>query len=307
MRLLLAAAFAVTTVGLCLSEARAMRIAFRSPAQRAIGSELVVIGKVTGFEKDLVQAAPHAGAKDTVGYKVAIVQVKTGVIGAEKLTEVKVGFIPAPKAEPVPPAPVGGPIRPVIRPRPVRQPELAEGQELLLFLAKHPSGKFYVLPAMSPPVDLSTDAGKAEVESVKKIAAILADPAKGLKSDKPEDRAETASVMVMKYRSFPELGGEVEQAAIPVEESRTLLKALTEVSWSNVIRPGMPVMPNPTQAFYALGLTAKDGWVPPAIVPSPPGSPPVDFNEVQRQAFMQWLDGPGKGYQIKKVVAKSVR
>ena len=61
---------------------------------------------------------------------------------------------------------------------------------------------------------------------------------------------------------------------------------------------------NPVQAFNALGLTDKDGWIAPAIAPSPPGAPPVDFNAVQKDAFLKWLEGPGKNYQIKKTVVK---
>ena len=60
---------------------------------------------------------------------------------------------------------------------------------------------------------------------------------------------------------------------------------------------------NAAQVFYSLNLTEKDGWVQPVIV-NAPGAPPVDFNAVMKDAFVQWLGGPGKNYQIVKNVPK---
>jgi hypothetical protein len=155
---------------------------------------------------------------------------------------------------------------------------------------------------MSQPVDVSNDAGKKELEAVKKVVALLADPMKGLKSDKAEVRAETACALVMKYRSFPDLGGETEQVAIPADESKLILKALAETEWSNTLRPGAAAgSPNAMQAFNMLGLTAKDGWVAPAIVVQPGGLMP-DYAAIHKDAFLKWLEGPGKDYQIKKLV-----
>jgi hypothetical protein len=277
-----------------------MRIAYRPAAQRAINADVVVVGKVTALEKDLVQAAPSPGAKDTVGYKLAIVKIDSALAGANKLTEIKVGFIPPPKPDPNVNPPVR-PIRPIGR---VQTPELKEGQELILFLAKHASGDFYVIPGMTPPVDVTTEQGKKDLENVKKVTAILADPSKSIKSDKPEERSEAATVLILKYRSFPAFGGETEQVAIPIEESKQILKALTDGEWSNLVRTPTSTNLNPVLAFHALGLTDKDGWIAPLIAPAPPGSPPVDFNAIQKDAFLNWLDGPGKNYQIKKIVPK---
>jgi hypothetical protein len=158
---------------------------------------------------------------------------------------------------------------------------------------------------MSPPVDVTNDQGKVELEAVKKVAATLADPMKGLKSDDVNVRAETAAVLVMKYRAYPDFGGEVDQVPLPVDESRLILKALGDGEWSNLFRPGALARPNPVQAFYSLGLNDKDGWAAPVIPPALPGAPAVDFNAIQKDAFMKWLDGAGKNYQIKKVVPKA--
>ena len=73
----------------------------------------VSVGKVTGFEKDAVQAEPYPGAKQKVAYKVAVVKIADDLTGAGKMKEIKVGFVPPPKPDPK------GPPRPV-RPLPGR-------------------------------------------------------------------------------------------------------------------------------------------------------------------------------------------
>jgi hypothetical protein len=173
---------------------------------------------------------------------------------------------------------------------------------MLLFLDKHPSADFYVMPAMSPPVDVSTDAGKKEAEAVKKVTDLLADPMKALKSDKADVRGEAATLLVMKYRAYPPFGGAVDQVPIDAEQSKLILKAIAEADWKSV-RP-VPGATNPMQAFYQLGLTDKDGWKPPVIPPVQPGQPQPDFVGIQKEAFAKWLAGPGKEYQVKKLVPK---
>jgi len=301
------AAVAAAAVALVAAPAPALMIAMKPPVQRAITADVVVVGKVAKIEKDLVEVpAPFAGAKDKQKYKIAVVTVETGLAGADKVKEIRVGIFQPPKPDPVKPQPGGGPVGPVVRPPrgPAAPIELKEGQELLLFVSKHPNADFYIITGMSPPVDLKDEQGKKDLEAVKKVTDVLADPTKALKSDKADARAEAAAIMITKYRSYPEFGGEVDQVPIPADESKLLLKALTEADWSNqIVRPGVGNTPNPLQAFYSLGLDRKDGWVPPAIV-NQPGAPPIDYGAVQKDAFVKWLDGPGKNYQIKKVVPK---
>jgi hypothetical protein len=301
-RYLFAAALVAGLVAANESVAKLM-IAFRPAPQRAVTADAVVVGKVTAIEKDTVDALPFPGAKDKIAYKVAVVKIQTNLAGANNLTHIKVGFIPPAKAQPPAPPPPGQPaIRPIRPIRPgLQAPELKEGQEMLFFLGKHSSADFYVMPGMSPPVDVTTDAGKKEVEAVKRVTELLADPMKGLKSDKADVRAETAAVMVLKYRSYPDSGGETEQVAIGADESKLILKAIAEADWKSVqTNPGMP---NALQAFAQLRLTDKDGWKQPVFPKAAPGQP-VDFAAIQKDAFVKWLAGPGKDYQIKKVVAK---
>lgn len=272
------------------------------PARRAIMTETVVVGKVTGFEKELVQAAQYPGVKEKVGYKIATVKIDAGLIGAANMKEIKVGFV-AP-AKPDSNAPAGG-VRVVesCGHQPVF--ELKESQELILFLVKHQSGDFHVIPGGVPPVDLkSGDQAKKDLESVKNVAAILTDPSMAaLQSYTPEVRAEAAAVRVLKHRNYPVLGGEVDQVAIEAGENELLLKGLTQGDWS-IQNARFDAPPSPLQAFQSLNLTDKDGWIAPVIV-NAPGAPPVDYGLVQKDAFRKWLAGPGKNYQIKKTVPKT--
>jgi hypothetical protein len=305
-RYLLAAALAVAGMVALQESAAGLMIAMRPAPQRAATAEVVVVGKVTAIEKETVDATRFKGDKEKVAYKVAVVKVEKALAGANNLTHIKVGFIPPPPVQPVPPGapPAAGGLRPAIRPgRPgLQAPELKVGQEMLLFLDRHPSADFYVMPGMSPPVDVSTDAGKKEIEAVKKVTELLADPIKALKSDKADVRGEAATLLVMKYRAYPPFGGEVDQVPVGADESKLILKALAEADWKAVQKA--PGATGPMQGFYQLGLTDKDGWKPPAFPPVQPGQPQPDFIGIQKDAFVKWLAGPGKDYQVKKVVPK---
>ncbi len=267
-----------------------------STFDRFVQSDVVVVGKVTAIEKATVDATlPYPGTKDKVAHTVAVVKIGTAVAGANNLTHVRVGFVPPdPKAPPLRGS--GG----VIRPRePV--PELKDGQEMLLFLVKHPTADFYVMPGRNLPYDASSDVGKKELEVVKKFAAVLADPMKGLTSDKADVRAETAAIAVAKYRTYPVFPAKIEEVALPAEESKLILKVLAEGDWT---QNGRGEQPHALYGFHNLGLTEKDGWKEPVLPPAQPGQPPIDFGTVQKDAFVKWLAGPGKDYRIKKVVPK---
>jgi hypothetical protein len=305
---LFAAALAVAGLFVVPTAANALMIAFMPAPQRALTADVVIVGKVTAIEKDTIDAEPFPGSKQKVAYKVAVVKIETGLAGANAVTHVKIGFVPPPKADPPQPVDPNLPVRP-IRPRPgIQMPELKEGTEMLFFLSKHPGADFYSMSPMSPPVDVKSDGGKKELEQVKKVMALVAEPLKGLKSEKPEVRNQTAAALVQKYRAYPQFAtGEPKQEAIDKEESKLILKAIAEADWKQQVRP----VPgdefgffNPISAFYQLGLNDKDGWKPPVIPPQVPGAPPIDFNALQKETFVKWLDGPGKDYVIKKFVSK---
>jgi hypothetical protein len=266
-----------------------------SVIERLLLSDLVVVGKVARIEADTVEATPpYAGVKEKTKYRVAVVKIDSHVAGADKPKEIKVGFVPWPKREP--------------GHRPLRtdilMPELKEGQESLFFLVKHPTADFYVMPGRNYPVDMKPEHGKVALEMVKRAAALVADPMKGLKSDKAEVRAETAGLMVLKYRARSVFVAETEAVAIDADESKLILKGLAESDWRfEGPRSLGTYMPLPYLAFLHLGLTEQDGWVDPVIVNNP-GTRPPDRGVVIGDAFGQWLKGPGKNYVIQKLVPK---
>ncbi len=286
---------AVAVVALLAAPSPALMIAMRPVPQRAVTAEAVVVGKVTAIENDPVEAAPFAGAPNTVAYKVAVVKIDTPLAGAANMTHLKVGFIPPPPPVKADPNLQPGGIRPGIIRRPGFNPELKVGDEYLLFLAKHPGGAFYMMPNMSPPVDLKAPTAKKEVEQVKAVLAAVADPMKGLKAAKAEDRLLAATALLAKYRAYPEGRGEAEQVPVAADESQLILKALAEADWTKFD----PMAPNAQQAFYSLGLTPEDGWA------QPKPQPGTNFQATMKTAFVKWVAGPGKTYQVKKFVPKT--
>jgi hypothetical protein len=265
--------------------AEAKRIAIHyTPIQKLARADAVVVGKVGSVEKATVAAAPFPESADKVDYKVAVIKIETGLAGAAGVTHVKVGFLPPPVD---PAAPVRGGVRPVA---------LAEGDEGVYFLTKHHTGAFYTIsPAMAPALTAAADY-KDQLALLKKGAAVLAEPAKALEAGKAEDRTFAAVVLVTKYRTYPESGGEVETVKVAADESRAALKALAEADWAP--NPADRNAPNPFQAFGQIGLTDKDGWRQPVVKPG------EDFVAKSREAFAEWVAGAGKDYRINKIVPK---
>ncbi len=303
---LYATALAVAGLFAVPSTAGALMIAFQPAPQRALTADVVIVGKVTAIEKETVDAEQFPGQKQKVAHKVAVVKIETGLAGANNVTHIKIGFIPQPKVEPQPVNPNQPAILPIRPGRPgFGMPELKEGTEMLFFLSKHHAADFYTIPNMSPPIDVKTEGGKAELAEVKKMMALVAEPMKGLKSEKLETRVETAAALMTKYSAYPAFGGAVDRVAIDKEESKLILKAIAEADWKQQVRP----VPgggnlNAMQAFYQLQLNEKDGYKPPVFPRPVPGQPRPDFNAMQKEAFVKWLDGPGKDYVVKKNVAK---
>ncbi len=266
--------------------ARADRIApVARPVDRALRVPVVVVGKVTAVEKDTVDAAYFKGGPK-VAHKVAVVKVETNLIGAENTTHVKIGFVPNG---------TGG-IRPGRGPE---NPNLKEGDEFLFFLVKSPGGAaFYVMTYMTPPLPSDAPKFKEQVADVKGVLALVADPAKALRAEKPEARFAAAVAILTKYRTRAEGAAfdDFNEEPIAADESRALLKALAEGKWAP--RPAGDDGAHAYAAFAQLGLTDKDGWQ------YPKAEAGKDFTEQVREAFAKWLDGPGKDYRVKKLVEK---
>src|SRR5437764_180523 len=96
-RKLFLAAAAALVIAMPVEAKRAIRIF--TPVEKLVRADAVVIGKVSALEKDTVTAAPLPGA-EKITYKIAVIKVESGLVGAANVTHVKVGFIPPPPADP---------------------------------------------------------------------------------------------------------------------------------------------------------------------------------------------------------------
>jgi hypothetical protein len=283
-RQLLAAAMGLIVLA-APADAKRIARAF-GPVEKVARAEIVLAGKVTAIEKEMVDAVRFPGDTQKVPHKVAVIKIDKPLIGGGAVTHVKVGFIPPPPIDPTTPRPpIRGGFQPV---------ELKEGQEGVFFLTRHAGGEFYTFSPMMGPIDSKAENYKTQFEQVQKAAAALADPMKALKADKPADRFFSAAALVARYRSYPESGGEVETLKVAAEESQLILKAIAEADWKKSDENGLGAL----QSFYQLGLNPSSGFQ------QPQPKPGVDFEETLRAAFVAWLADGGKDYRIEKLVPK---
>src|SRR5947209_10774719 len=94
--------------------------------QRVAKASVIVVGKVTGFSDRAVSAHTWwdpSGAK--AEHQVALVDVKTVLLGDAKLKQVKIGFIPNERRRGLQPS---------------------AGEEGMYFLSPNPDGGFFALP-----------------------------------------------------------------------------------------------------------------------------------------------------------------
>ena len=265
------------------ASAVAIMIAPASIAQRVALSDVIVVGKVTGFGDKLVSAGSPFGGDNKVDFQIAIVQVGDAVFGAKDAKEIKVGFQPA-----------GGPGG---RPGPIRRPfprfALTLDQEGCLFLAKHPTEDFYVGRNYYDIIAKGGPGFDKDIDEVMRCVKLLADPMAALTGKNADDRTLTAEMLVTRYRTVQPGGSKTE--AIDAEESKQLLLALADADWNPKANgpagPRGPQTMTPQAAFFMLGMTPADGW-----------TPPKDFKELP-DAARQWLKDNAGTYRIRRFVA----
>jgi hypothetical protein len=217
-----------------------------------------------------------------VEWQVVAFQIEDPLLGVNKETkEIRVGFIPPPVA-PRPGVLVGGRRAAVV---------LSTGQELALFLVKHPTEDFYVPEMYFSVIDKKSPNFDKEIEATKRCIKLLGDPTAGLKSKDADDRLLTAGMLISKYRT-DRTNGKAKTEATDAEQSKLILAALAETDWAamnrNPILFGFQM--NPQSLFLRLGLTEKDGW-----------KQPMNFMEVPAAA-KQWLKDNAASYRIQKFV-----
>jgi hypothetical protein len=285
---MLRTAFVAAVAALVLAPAADAKRAIRifSPTEKLVRSDVVAVGKVTAVEKDEVLAPQFPGATDKAAYKIAVVKIENGLVGANNITHVKIGFIPAAEGAPGGGRPGRGGYAPV---------NITKDMEALFYLKKHHSADFYTVEPIMAPTDTKDENYKAQLETVKKGAAVIADPMKALKAEKADDRMFAAALLVTKYRSYPENAPEVENVKIGADESKLILKAIAEGDWK---KDQDGIAPHPYQAFSMLGLNKTSGFKFPQVKPG------EDFITKSKETYIAWLADAGKDYQITKLVAK---
>ena len=257
---------------------RAMMIRPPSTPEKVATSDLIVVGKVSGFGPKLVKA--ELFPNDRREMQIALVKVADTLQGKAG-KEIKVGFFPpavAPIGKP------GGLIRPPLRRGGV---QLKVDQEAMFFLKKHPRKDVYVLQA---PFEVLNKTGNAnfgkETALVKKYVKLLANPMTGLKARDAGERFLTAALLLVRYRT--PAPGITKTEPVSAEQSKLILDALAGADWKKP-NPQAPLL-NPQAMFYRLGVTPKDGW-----------NQPKDFRNFPDEA-KKWLkDNAGK-YHIKRFV-----
>lgn len=286
-RLAISTAVLLTWGGICLAQ-QAMTSNRVLTVRQAVQAESIVVGKVGELENETIKAASAPGSNVQVEYQVAPIQIADSLTGAKGLTVVRVGFISNNDAPPAPQPPIaGGPgLRRVVG----RNVKLTPGQEGCFFLVKHHEADFYIMVAVGQPLDKANpDFGK-ELEHIKKIMAICDKPKDALKAKDEADRQFAASVLVYRYRLSRLSGRVAKQEAIDAEESKMILKEIASPEW----KAETPL----SSTISMLGLTAKDGWKIPQIMPGD------DMNKVYGEAYIKWHKESGDKFQIQRFVAE---
>jgi hypothetical protein len=255
-------------------------IRFSPLPERVATADAVVVGKVTGIEDKTVSAEPSPGATK-VEYEVAVVKVEDALLGGKGLTHIKVGMVKPPAG------------RPIIRPGGYAPPKLNVDQEGVLFLSKHPTESFYILQGAQGFINkANNDNYEKELATVKQCAKLLADPKAGLNSKKAEERALTASMLVIRYNTpHP---GETKREPISAEESKLILNGLADGDWT---KANDVYDLSPQWGFNRLGVTEKDGWT---WRPTP--GIPVGAND-QADAAKAWLKSHADTYRVQRYVS----
>jgi hypothetical protein len=234
MRSVAGGVVAVVLLAVAVPAAAAKVIPPAPVADRVARSDAVVVGKVTSIDNKTVRV-------NETEYAVAVVQVEDAVLGAGKLTHVRVAFLPGENR---------------------RFPwlSLKIGQEACFFLRQVPKETFFATTYYFDVVPKDQANFKADLETAKKCARILQDADSSLKAGDVETRALAAAMLLTRYNT-PTPSGKKE----PVEaaQSKLILLALADADWraEDFRAPVRPAL-----LFNQLPDKEKFGWKQPADV-----------------------------------------
>jgi hypothetical protein len=262
---------AVTMLTLSADAALATSIRFVPVPERVARADVVAVGTVTGIEEKVVEAEQFKGGKK-IRFRIAVVKVTDGLLGAEGVTQLKVAFVPAEDQ------PNDG----------LRIPTavLEKDDEVLLFLGKRADEGFYRINGYFGAVgqegnnrylDRKLDGALKEAKAACKI---MADTAKALKSKDETERMTAAWMLVTRYRAHPidVIPGKGAEEVVGADESRAIMEGLLTLAEK---RAG-----DFYSAVYSLNLTKEDGFEKP-LTP---------------ENMKQWVKDNVKTYRIKKIV-----
>lgn len=235
-------------------------------------ADCAFVGTITKVEAKPTAALPYPGATMKIDFTIAVVKLDKPVTGTKGLTHVRVGYYQVRGS--------GGVPR-------YRLPRV--GEKALFLLRRRSDLTFFPMSLWSDIVysgQGNNPGWKKLLEEVDQSRKLLQKPIQSLKSKEAGAAWQTASMLLMRYRT-PPLGPRKE---IPIDgtESRLILEAMAKANWKSGPRFGGST----ASLFSRLGLTAKDDW-----------QQPKDFRQLETEA-KAWLKKHAKTYRIKRFTSE---
>lgn len=264
------------------NSADALRIYQPSSAERTLTAQCVFVGIVSEIEEKTEEAKEFANAKETTTYTIAVVKIVDPIKGVDKVTHIRIGFILQAERQ-------SNELEKFGRERPLN---LVKGKKYLFYVNKHPSAGFYV--SLNPYMLTDKDPDTVVVDEAKIAALILTDPMKALKSEKSQDRAFAAMLLLEHYRTADQVlaaRGPVTCVPLDAEENAAILKAVAEGDWTT------PVFGYTRLSRITAYTHTAVAWKLPVVAAG------ANAELANQRAFQEWLAGPGAKFRFQKYVA----
>jgi hypothetical protein len=234
-----------------------------SPLVQLIRADMVLVGRVTGFEERAVSVRCTPTATPTEA-RVALVRVVRSIKGANGVAVVRVALQPFQM--------------------------LKEGDEARFFLSADGTSPVLV-PVEAFDLPLTRAAGDkrfdASVEVVARWARLLARPDAGFVSENPEERLQTALLLLVQNRVVNQArraSGQVPLTLDPVYSKRAL-QELAEARWT----PSVDDLELDPRTLACQLYSRRFGW----------GAPTFNASEEQEKVIRQWLREQGDSLVVR--------
>ena len=257
---------------------------------RIMRSDIVVLGRVSALEPKDVEAVLASESPFKLDYRIAVVKVQEVIHGQKDVKELRLGFVSPDQDRKMDKAGKAMPMLANIDFRAV-----TVGQEGIFFLRKHHQGNFFVQFVLFSGFLPSSDAPEftKKLENARRLGKVLELPLEALKAENAANRYLAATMLISRYRLHGDKSSKLAEKAIDAEESKLLLKALTEASWQDVNEAISSSMypAHPYRVFLQLGVTKTDGYDPPKNLP--------DFRDTLKYT-QSWLQENQEKYRIQR-------